>query len=195
MATLRGALLPQRVDGSADGQGKGGGGDAQGHPRPGRCRSGEAEGLLIIEKLRAMELTKAAEIVENGIDETLSYYKLAAGTPALSAHQQPAGTADARDPATNASSRGLPRRQLRADVGGRSAPPCRLEPMGNQTLSPDGPARRDRRHRLTALLCSPMGEQSKNNLHPTTFLSDDQKLKCGRSGHHLTNSASQSSVH
>jgi hypothetical protein len=58
-----------------------------------------------------MKLAKAAEIVENGIDETLSYYKLAARTLAMSAHQQPAGTADAGDPATNASRRGLPRRR------------------------------------------------------------------------------------
>ena len=31
---------------------------------------------LVVEKLRAMKLAKAAEIVENGIDETLSYYSL-----------------------------------------------------------------------------------------------------------------------
>ena len=31
---------------------------------------------LIVEKLRAMKLAKAAEIVENGIDETLNYYSL-----------------------------------------------------------------------------------------------------------------------
>ena len=30
----------------------------------------------VVEKLRAMKLAKAAEIVENGIDETLSYYSL-----------------------------------------------------------------------------------------------------------------------
>lgn len=30
----------------------------------------------VVEKLRAMRLAKAAEIVENGIDETLSYYAL-----------------------------------------------------------------------------------------------------------------------
>ncbi len=32
--------------------------------------------LLVVEKLRAMRLTKAAEIVENGNDETLSYYAM-----------------------------------------------------------------------------------------------------------------------
>lgn len=31
---------------------------------------------LVVEKLRAMKLAKATEIVENGIDETLSYYSL-----------------------------------------------------------------------------------------------------------------------
>jgi len=31
---------------------------------------------LVVEKLRTMKLAKAAEIVENGIDETLSYYSL-----------------------------------------------------------------------------------------------------------------------
>ena len=31
---------------------------------------------LIVETLRSMKLAKAAEIVENGIDETLSYYSL-----------------------------------------------------------------------------------------------------------------------
>jgi putative transposase len=31
---------------------------------------------LVVEKLRAMELAKAAEIVANGLEETLSYYQL-----------------------------------------------------------------------------------------------------------------------
>jgi transposase-like protein len=30
----------------------------------------------VVEKLRAMRLSKAAEIVENGIGETLSYYSM-----------------------------------------------------------------------------------------------------------------------
>ncbi len=37
----------------------------------------------IVEKLRVMKLAKAAEIVENGIDETLSYYDSAARALAL----------------------------------------------------------------------------------------------------------------
>ncbi len=32
--------------------------------------------LQVVEKLRAMRLAKAAEIVETGIDETLSYYSM-----------------------------------------------------------------------------------------------------------------------
>lgn len=34
--------------------------------------------MQVIEKLRAMRLARAAEIVENGIDETLSYYAMPA---------------------------------------------------------------------------------------------------------------------
>jgi transposase-like protein len=59
----------------------------------------------VVEKLRPLRLAKAAEIVENGIEETLSYYKPAAGALALPAHQQPAGTADARDTTTDSGCR------------------------------------------------------------------------------------------
>jgi hypothetical protein len=38
-----------------------------------------------VEKLRVMKLAKAAEIVENGIDEKLSYYELPSGTGAVCA--------------------------------------------------------------------------------------------------------------
>lgn len=57
----------------------------------------------VVIKLREMRLAKAAEIVENGIDERLSLLRHAAGPLALDQDQQPAGAADARDPATNAS--------------------------------------------------------------------------------------------
>ena len=41
---------------------------------PGLRPADSSEG--VVEKLRAMKLAKAAEIVENGIEETLSYYSL-----------------------------------------------------------------------------------------------------------------------
>jgi transposase-like protein len=40
VAALRGAFLSQRVDGGADRQGEGSGGDAEGHPRAGRRQGG-----------------------------------------------------------------------------------------------------------------------------------------------------------
>src|ERR1700686_1520718 len=55
-----------------------------------------------------MKGAKAAENVANGIGETLSYYPPAPENWRLPAHQQPAGTADARDPTTNAGSRRIP---------------------------------------------------------------------------------------
>jgi putative transposase len=40
------------------------------------AQAAQEKARQVIEKLRAMKLAKAAEIVENGIDETLSYYSL-----------------------------------------------------------------------------------------------------------------------
>jgi putative transposase len=40
------------------------------------ARAAKEKALLIVEKLRAMRLAKAAEIVDKGIDETLSYYNM-----------------------------------------------------------------------------------------------------------------------
>jgi len=51
----------------------------------------------VVEKLCAMKLAKAAEIVEHGIGEALSYYKPTAGALTMSANQQPARTPYARD--------------------------------------------------------------------------------------------------
>ena len=57
---------------------------------------------LIVEKLRAMKLAKAAEIVAAGVKETLSCYALRRKLP-FDQNQQPAGEANAGDPPTNAS--------------------------------------------------------------------------------------------
>jgi hypothetical protein len=135
---------------------------------------------LVVEKLRAMKLAKAAEIVENGIGETLS----AARALALSAHQQPTGTTDARDTPTNARCRGLPRRQLGLDAGRRTAQACGLHPMGNQTLSPDGPLGRGRRYRLTFFALVPHGDKSKSTptQQPSKELNQNESAK--DSGHY-----------
>lgn len=40
------------------------------------AKAARQKALLVVEKLRAMKLAEAAEIVEHGIGETLSYYSL-----------------------------------------------------------------------------------------------------------------------
>jgi transposase-like protein len=40
------------------------------------AKAAKEKALQVVEKLRAMRLSRAAEIVENGIDETLSYYAM-----------------------------------------------------------------------------------------------------------------------
>jgi putative transposase len=42
------------------------------------AKAAKEKALQIIEKLKIMRLAKAAEIVENGIEETLSYYSMPA---------------------------------------------------------------------------------------------------------------------
>ena len=42
------------------------------------AKAAKEKACQIVEKLKLMGLSKAAEIVENGIDETLSYYSLPA---------------------------------------------------------------------------------------------------------------------
>ena len=74
MAAVRGAFLPERVDGRADEQGERSGGDAEGYSRAGRSRSGTTEGEQVAVKLKEMKLADAAAIVVAGIEETLYYY-------------------------------------------------------------------------------------------------------------------------
>ena len=76
MVTLRGSFLSQRVDGGADGQGKGSGGYAQGHPCAGDAQAVKEKARQVVAKLRETRLARAAEIVEAGIEETLSYYAM-----------------------------------------------------------------------------------------------------------------------
>ena len=48
------------------------------------AQAGKETARQVVEKLRAMRLSKAAEIVEAGVDETLSYYAMPAEALALS---------------------------------------------------------------------------------------------------------------
>ena len=76
VAALRGPLLSQRVDGGAQRQGEGGGDDAEGHHAQKDAAAAAEKARQVVEKLHAMKLAKAADIVANGIGETLSYYHL-----------------------------------------------------------------------------------------------------------------------
>ena len=62
---------------------------------------------------------------------------LAVRTLALPADQQPAGTADARDTPTNSSGGRLPRWQLGADAGRRTAQTRRRHQVRKQALFTD----------------------------------------------------------
>ena len=76
VATLRGPFLWKRVDCSSVGQGEGRRGHAEGDSHTGRCAGRQRNSRQVAAKLREMRLARAAEIVEAGIDETLSYYTM-----------------------------------------------------------------------------------------------------------------------
>ena len=114
-----------------------------------------------MDKLRAMKLAKAAEIVENGIDETLSYYALPPE------HWRCLRTNNPLERLMREIRRRT--RVVGAFPDGKSAlmlVAARLRhvaatTLGNQTLSADEPPGRSRRHRLTALPLAPMGARGK----------------------------------
>ena len=70
--------------------------------------------IRVIEKLRGLRLTKAAELVEAAVEETLDLLRLPGGALAAHPHQQSARAHPARDPAAHARRRRLPRRAIGA---------------------------------------------------------------------------------
>ena len=74
LAAVHGALVSQRDERGAQGQGEGSDGHAQGDPCPGEtARRLATRRRLVAEKLDTMRLAQAATIVREGVDETLSY--------------------------------------------------------------------------------------------------------------------------
>ena len=69
---VRGSV-PQCVLCNTSLQGKAGGKDAQGDPRPGKQESRPKKAKAVVEQLRSMKLKEAAKKVEDGIEETLTY--------------------------------------------------------------------------------------------------------------------------
>ena len=77
--------------------------------------------FAVVAKLRGMILGKPAEAVESGVEETLCYMCFLRGSLAQPAHQQSARKGHPGDPAADASGGFVPRRQQRADAGGRAS--------------------------------------------------------------------------
>lgn len=68
-----GSFFPERVHVCAQGEDQGRGGDAESDPRSGGSGRSAEESALRGGKLKEMKLRKAAEVVERGVEETLSY--------------------------------------------------------------------------------------------------------------------------
>ncbi len=116
---LRGSLLPQRVDGSAHRQGEGGGGDAEGDPRAGRPPGREGKGQPGRGQAARDEAGQGRRDRRERHRRDAELLRAAAGALAMPENQQPAGAADARDPATNPGGGRVPGRQVGADAGRR----------------------------------------------------------------------------
>lgn len=70
-------LTVSNVDRGADWQGERSGGMLKSIRAQEDAKAAKEKAFQIIEKLKIMRLARAAEIVANGIDETLSYYSMA----------------------------------------------------------------------------------------------------------------------
>ena len=109
--------------------------------------------VRVIEKLRGLRLTKAAELAEAAVEETLTYYALPGGALAAHPHQQSARAHPARDPAAHARGRRIPRRAIGAQPGRGQAAPHRRHGVVDQEISEhraaEGPADERSHHRLS----------------------------------------------
>jgi hypothetical protein len=74
VAAVHGSFLSQRVDEGSKRESQGSSGDAEGDPRPGGPHGGPGKGSASSGMLTRMELRDAAELVNAGIEETLSYF-------------------------------------------------------------------------------------------------------------------------
>ena len=75
LAALRRSLLSQRVQPRAERQGRRSGAHAQGDPRPGEiAKRPRAKATEIVARLKEMKLRTAAELVEQKVSETMTYY-------------------------------------------------------------------------------------------------------------------------
>jgi hypothetical protein len=130
------------MDGGTQWQGKRSSRHAESGPRQEDAKAAKEKASQIIQKLKMMRLAKAAEIVENGIDETLSYYSLPAEhwRCLRTNYQQSPGKTDAGDPPTNTGGGRLSRWPVRSDVGSCTPTTCRCYQVGDQAVLADEPS-------------------------------------------------------
>jgi hypothetical protein len=144
------------------------------------AKAAKEKALQIVEKLRAMRLAKAAEIVENGIGETLSYYNMPPEHWRSIRTNNPLERLNReirrRTRVVGAFPDGRP--ALMLDVGCCATAACSRNPVGNETLPADEPTRRSSGHRLRRFCHWPPWRPVANNLNPTTFLSYEEDRKC-----------------
>ena len=109
--------------------------------------------VQVIEKLRGLRLTNAAELVAAAIEETLAYYALPGGALEAYPHQQPARAYSKGDQAPHPCGRCIPRRPIRPQPCRGQAAPDRRHRVVDQTLSEhraaEGPADERCHHRLS----------------------------------------------
>ena len=131
----------------------------------------------VVEKLKAMKLARAAEIVAAGVEETLSYYAMPSEHWRSIKTNNPLERLMREILVMNTRGGRLPRWQVGLDAGGRPTPICRRDSMGHEALPADEPAGRSGSHRLTACSGPPWGPEQ-INLNRTTFLSASYDRKC-----------------
>src|SRR5207248_1223175 len=92
------------------------------------------QAVRVIEKLRGLRLTTAAELVETAVGETLAYYAFPEKQWRRIRNQQSARAYSARDQAAHARCRRVPGRAIGAQSCRRQAAPYRRHRLVEQTL-------------------------------------------------------------
>jgi mutator family transposase len=109
--------------------------------------------IRVIEKLHGFRLTKAAELAQAGVAETLTYYSFPEEHWRRIRTNNPLERLPARDQASYARGRGIPRRPIGLEPRrGQAAPRCWhgvVEQEISQHRAAEGPADERSHHRLS----------------------------------------------
>ncbi len=137
-------------------------------------------------KLEALKLTKAAQIVREGVEETLSYMRFP--TEHWRQHEQSLGTHHAGDPSTHARGGRVPGRSFCLDARGRQATSHRGNAVGNAEVLGHGSAARtgargtDHGNRRSCVnsAAAPLGEQRRR----ATSSQGQSQIQCAHLDRH-----------